>query len=247
MRAQRDRDRRIDACQLLHDHRVVLCAAAGAAVLLRERDAHQVELAELANDLVREFVVTVELLGHGCDLGPSELAHRVAQQLLVCGEFEVHAAQYDQARLRGTKLKPKGASLAQDRDPVHRADADRQARRRPVESVDATELGGTAIRAALERAEVAPEQVEHVVMGQVLQAGQGQIPSRQAQIKARDPEGGLFGDDQQGLCVRACAPSGCSTRRSAPASLRSASRGGMESMSNAPYLLKGARFGLPHG
>src|SRR3954470_13978523 len=55
-------------------------------------------------------------------------------------------------------------------------------------SVDATELGGTAIKAALERAEVAPEQIEHVVMGQVLQAGQGQIPSRQAQIKAGIPK-----------------------------------------------------------
>src|SRR5436305_4582800 len=54
-------------------------------------------------------------------------------------------------------------------------------------SVDATELGGTAIKAALDRAEVAPEQVQHVIMGQVLQAGQGQIPSRQAQIKAGIP------------------------------------------------------------
>ena len=49
-------------------------------------------------------------------------------------------------------------------------------------------LGGIAIGAALERAEVAPEQVQHVVMGQVLQAGQGQIPSRQAQIKAGIPK-----------------------------------------------------------
>src|SRR5213082_1020829 len=54
--------------------------------------------------------------------------------------------------------------------------------------VEATELGGTAIRGALERAEVAPEQVEHVVFGQVLQAGQGQVPSRQAQIKAGIPK-----------------------------------------------------------
>ncbi|HWF72521.1 MAG TPA: acetyl-CoA C-acyltransferase, partial [Solirubrobacteraceae bacterium] len=54
-------------------------------------------------------------------------------------------------------------------------------------SLDATELGGASIKAALERADVAPEQVEHVVMGQVLQAGQGQIPSRQAQIKAGIP------------------------------------------------------------
>src|SRR5271156_297497 len=55
-------------------------------------------------------------------------------------------------------------------------------------SVDATELGGIAIKAALERADIAPAQVQHVVMGQVLQAGQGQIPSRQAQIKAGIPK-----------------------------------------------------------
>ena len=54
-------------------------------------------------------------------------------------------------------------------------------------SVDATELGATAIRAALERADVDPGDVQHVVMGQVLQAGQGQIPSRQAQVKAGIP------------------------------------------------------------
>ena len=57
-----------------------------------------------------------------------------------------------------------------------------------LSSLDATELGGIAIQAALERADVAPEQVEHVVMGQVLQAGQGQIPSRQAQIKGGIPK-----------------------------------------------------------
>src|ERR1044072_5431716 len=55
-------------------------------------------------------------------------------------------------------------------------------------SVPATELGGTAIKAALERSDVAPEQVEHVVFGQVLQAGQGQVPSRQAQINAGIPK-----------------------------------------------------------
>ena len=57
-----------------------------------------------------------------------------------------------------------------------------------LSTVDATELGGTAIKAALERAEVAPEEVQHVVMGQVIQAGQGQIPSRQAQIQAGIPK-----------------------------------------------------------
>src|SRR3954451_7937210 len=55
-------------------------------------------------------------------------------------------------------------------------------------SLDAIELGGTAISGALERAEVAPEQVEHVVFGQVLQAGQGQGRSRHGQIEGRIPK-----------------------------------------------------------
>src|ERR1044071_3755208 len=57
-----------------------------------------------------------------------------------------------------------------------------------LSSLPATELGGIAIKAALERADVAPDQVQHVIMGQVLQAGAGQIPSRQAQIKAGIPK-----------------------------------------------------------
>src|SRR6476619_74607 len=55
-------------------------------------------------------------------------------------------------------------------------------------TLDATDLGGQAIAGALDRANVEPEQVEKVVMGQVLQAGQGQIPSRQAQIKGGIPK-----------------------------------------------------------
>ena len=54
--------------------------------------------------------------------------------------------------------------------------------------LEATDLGGKAIEAALERSGVDPEQVEAVSYGQVLQAGQGQIPSRQAQIKAGIPK-----------------------------------------------------------
>src|SRR5436189_5774602 len=57
-----------------------------------------------------------------------------------------------------------------------------------LSSLDATELGGTAIECALERSGVEAGQVEQVVFGQVLQAGQGQIPSRQAQIKAGIPK-----------------------------------------------------------
>ena len=113
-------------------------------------------------------------------------------------------------------------------------------------SVDATELGGTAIRAALERADVAPEQVQHVVMGQVLQAGQGQIPSRQAQIK-----GGIPNDVSSETINKVCA-SGIRAAGMIDAAIRAgdldiAVAGGMESMSNAPYLLKQARFGFRMG
>jgi acetyl-CoA C-acetyltransferase len=57
-----------------------------------------------------------------------------------------------------------------------------------LSSLDATDLGGHAIENALDRADVAPDQVQHVVFGQVLQAGQGQVPSRQAQIKGGIPK-----------------------------------------------------------
>ena len=57
-----------------------------------------------------------------------------------------------------------------------------------LSTLDATDLGGSAIEAALDRSGVAPEQVQQVVFGQVLQAGQGQIPSRQAQIEAGIPK-----------------------------------------------------------
>src|SRR5438067_2255765 len=113
-------------------------------------------------------------------------------------------------------------------------------------SVDATELGGTAIKAALERAEVAPEQVQHVVMGQVLQAGQGQIPSRQAQIK-----GGIPKEVSSETINKVCA-SGVRSVVMIDNAVRAGDlsvgvAGGMESMSNAPYLLKEARFGYRMG
>ena len=57
-----------------------------------------------------------------------------------------------------------------------------------LSTLEATELGGIAIKAALERADVAAQDVQHVIMGQVLQAGAGQIPSRQAQIHAGIPK-----------------------------------------------------------
>ncbi len=115
-----------------------------------------------------------------------------------------------------------------------------------LSSLDATALGGTAISAALERAEVAGDQVEHVVMGQVLQAGQGQIPSRQAQIKGGIPKE-VSSETVNKVCasgVRAVGMLDCAIRAG---DLQVGVAGGMESMSNAPYLLKGARFGYRMG
>jgi acetyl-CoA C-acetyltransferase len=115
-----------------------------------------------------------------------------------------------------------------------------------LSSLDATELGGTAIKAALERADVAPEQVQHVIMGQVLQAGQGQIPSRQAQIK-----GGIPKEVPSETINKVCA-SGIRAAALLDTAIRAGDievgvGGGMESMSKSPYMLKEARFGFRMG
>ena len=115
-----------------------------------------------------------------------------------------------------------------------------------LSTLDATELGGLAMSAALERAGVEPEQVEHVVMGQVLQAGQGQIPSRQAQIKAGVPKE-VSSETINKVCasgMRACVLLDQAIRAG---DLQVGVGGGMESMSQAPYLLPGARFGFRMG
>src|ERR671918_402513 len=113
-------------------------------------------------------------------------------------------------------------------------------------SLDATDLGGTAIAAALERAEVAPEQVEHVVFGQVLQAGQGQIPSRQAQIKAGIPKE-VSSETVNKVCASGIRSAGIVDQAVRAGDLELAVAGGVESMSNAPYMLKQARFGYQMG
>jgi acetyl-CoA C-acetyltransferase len=113
-------------------------------------------------------------------------------------------------------------------------------------SVDATELGGTAIKAALERAEVEPEQVERVVMGQVLQAGQGQIPSRQAQVKAGIPKE-IPSETINKVCASGIRAAGLLDTAIRAGDLEIGVGGGMESMSNSPYLLKQARFGFRMG
>ena len=111
---------------------------------------------------------------------------------------------------------------------------------------EATELGAIAIREALSRAGLEPEEVEYVIMGQVLQAGAGQAPARQAAIGAGIPK--EIGSD---TINKVCASS-IRAVEIADAMIRAGDHevivtGGMESMSNAPYILKKARFGYRLG
>ena len=110
----------------------------------------------------------------------------------------------------------------------------------------AVELGGRAVAAALERARVAPEAVEHVIMGHVLQAGQGQITARQAAVRAGVPM------TVPALTVNKVCLSGLNAIASAAQYVELGQAGllvagGMESMSGAPYLLPKARFGARMG
>jgi acetyl-CoA C-acetyltransferase len=113
-------------------------------------------------------------------------------------------------------------------------------------SLEATELGALAIGAALERAAVEPEQVEHVVVGQVLQAGQGQIPSRQAQIKAGIPKE-VSSETINKVCASGLRATVILDQAIRAGDVEVGVGGGMESMSQAPYLLPQARFGYRMG
>src|ERR687891_478588 len=103
-----------------------------------------------------------------------------------------------------------------------------------LSSLHPTELGGIAIQAALERADVAPEQVQHVIMGQVLQAGAGQIPSRQAQIKAGIPKE-VSSETVNKVCASGIRAAGLIDQAVRAGDLELAVGGGLESMSPAPY------------
>lgn len=112
--------------------------------------------------------------------------------------------------------------------------------------VDATELGATAVRAAVERAGVSGEDIERIYMGCVLPAGLGQAPARQAAIKAGLPK------SVQATTVNKVCGSGMQTVIMGAEALASGSidlvvAGGMESMTNAPYLLKKHRSGARAG
>ncbi len=115
-----------------------------------------------------------------------------------------------------------------------------------LSTLDATDLGGKAIEAALERAEVKGEEVQHVVFGQVLQAGQGQIPSRQAQIKGGIPKE-VSSETVNKVCASGIRGVGILDQAIRAGDLEIGVGGGMESMSSAPYLLKQARFGYRMG
>jgi len=115
-----------------------------------------------------------------------------------------------------------------------------------LSTLPATHLGGVAIREALQRADVEPTQVEHVVMGTVLQAGQGQIPSRQAQINAGIPIE-VTSETINKVCASSVRAVGMLDQAVRAGDVELAVGGGMESMSQAPYLLPGARQGFRMG
>ncbi|GHJ36092.1 acetyl-CoA C-acetyltransferase [Streptomyces sp. TS71-3] len=109
-----------------------------------------------------------------------------------------------------------------------------------------TDLGGFAIKAALERAGIGADQVQYVIMGQVLQAGAGQIPARQAAVKAGIPM------DVPALTVNKVCLSGLDAIALADQLIRAGEfdvvvAGGQESMTNAPHLLPRSRQGVKYG
>jgi acetyl-CoA C-acetyltransferase len=115
-----------------------------------------------------------------------------------------------------------------------------------LKSFTAVDLGGFAIKAALERAGITGEQVEYVIMGHVIQAGAGQITARQAALKGGIPMG------VPAVTVNKVCLSGLNSIALADLYISSGQydvivAGGMESMTNAPHLLPGARAGFRYG
>src|ERR671937_1415132 len=110
----------------------------------------------------------------------------------------------------------------------------------------ATELGSIAIRAALERAGLEPAEVEYVIMGQVLQAGAGQAPARQAAVGAGIPIE-IGADTINKVCASSIRAVEIADQMIRAGDHQVVVTGGMESMTNAPYALKQARFGYRLG
>jgi acetyl-CoA C-acetyltransferase len=110
----------------------------------------------------------------------------------------------------------------------------------------AADLGGVAIAGALERAGVAPEDVDYVIMGQVLMAGQGQVPARQAAAKAGIPMR-IPSVNVNKVCLSGLNAIYLADQMIAAGEANVVVAGGMESMTNAPYLAMGARAGFRYG
>ena len=115
-----------------------------------------------------------------------------------------------------------------------------------LKDLAATDLGGVAIKGALDKSGVGPDQVDYVIMGQVLQAGAGQIPARQAAVKAG------ISMDVPALTINKVCLSGINAIALADQLIRAGEceivvAGGMESMTNAPHLMTKSREGYKYG
>src|SRR3954452_19675437 len=110
----------------------------------------------------------------------------------------------------------------------------------------AAQLGGIAIKAALERAGLTPEQVDYVIMGHVLQAGAGQITARQAAVNAGIPMS-VPASTINKVCLSGLNAIYLADQMVQAGDADIVVAGGMESMTNAPYLLPGARQGYRLG
>jgi len=115
-----------------------------------------------------------------------------------------------------------------------------------LSSLPATALGAVALAAAIEHANLDPSEVEHVIMGQVLQAGAGQNPARQASFQAGLAKT-VTAETVNKVCASGLLAVANAMRLIDAGANRVVAAGGMESMSNAPYLLKDARFGYRFG
>ena len=115
-----------------------------------------------------------------------------------------------------------------------------------LKEYEAPQLGALAIRAALDRVEIENEEVEYVVMGQVLQGGAGQAPSRQASIAAGLPIE-IGSDTVNKVCASSIRAVEVADQMIRAGDHQVVVAGGMESMSNAPYALKRARLGYRLG
>ncbi|HUY40412.1 MAG TPA: acetyl-CoA C-acyltransferase [Candidatus Dormibacteraeota bacterium] len=113
-------------------------------------------------------------------------------------------------------------------------------------SLPATTLGAAALVHAIEAAAVDPSDVEHVIFGQVLQAGAGQNPARQVLFKAGLAKS-VTAETVNKVCASGMLAVASAMRSINAEALRVVGAGGMESMSNAPYLLRDARFGYRFG